>query len=90
MPPCILGGNSTCYAVLLTRTFEVSVGGMHLSVKAQRFCSMADVETAFLRYSVDVLDGSGTLTLEPVMDGDVTNEDANWDERFWEVNACKR
>ena len=32
---------------LLTRTFEVSVGGMHLSVKAQRFCSMADVETAY-------------------------------------------
>jgi len=73
---------------LLTRTFEVSVGGMHLSVKAQRFCSMADVETAFLRYSVDVLDGSGSLTLEPVMDGDVTNEDANWDERFWEVNGA--
>ena len=71
---------------LLTRSFEVTVGGMRLSVKAQRFCSMADTETAHLRYAVDVLDGSGTLVMEPLLDGDVTNEDANWDERFWEVD----
>ena len=73
---------------LLTRTFEVSVGGMRLSVKAQRFCSMADVETAYLRYAVDVLDGSGTLDMELALDGDVTNEDANWDERFWDIDSA--
>ena len=73
---------------LLTRTFEVAVGGMRLSVKAQRFCSMADVETAYLRYAVDVLDGSGTLDMELALDGDVTNEDANWDERFWDIDSA--
>ena len=77
-------------AGLLTRTFEVTSAAMRLSVKAQRFCSMADVETAFLRYAVDVLDGSGTVDAGTRLDGDVTNEDANWDERFWEVNAAGR
>ncbi len=71
---------------LLTRTFEVTVGGIRMSVKAQRFCSMADVETAYMRYAVDVLDGEGTLVMDLVLDGDVTNEDANWDERFWEID----
>ncbi len=70
---------------LLTRSFEVEVGGMHLAVKAQRFCSMADVETAHLRFSVDVLSGEGRLTLEAVLDGEVKNEDANWEERFWDL-----
>ena len=70
---------------LLTRSFEVEVGGIHLSIKAQRFCSMADVETAFLRYSVDVLNGEGQVQMEAHLNADVTNEDANWEERFWDL-----
>ena len=70
---------------VLTRSFEATVGELHLSVKAQRFVSMADVETAHLRYSVDVLSGEGSVTLESILDGDVTNEDANWEERFWQT-----
>lgn len=69
---------------LLIRRFEAEVGGMRLSVKAQRFCSMADVETAHIRYAVDVLDGDGTLELCCVLDGEVHNEDTNWDEQFWD------
>ena len=69
---------------LLTRTFEAEVGGMRLAVKAQRFCSMANVETAHIRYSIDVLSGEGTLSMEALLDGEVSNEDANWEERFWE------
>ena len=72
---------------LLTRTFEVEVAGVRLAVKAQRFCSMADVETAHIRYAVDVLAGEGSVVLEARLDGDVRNEDANWEERFWDVHA---
>ena len=69
---------------LLTRTFEVEVGGAWLRVQAQRFCSMADVETAHVRMSVDVLSGEGDVQFDAVLDGQVTNEDANWEEQFWE------
>ena len=70
---------------LLTRSFEVDIAGCILSVKAQRFCSMADVETAHVRYAIDVLSGEANLELVALLNGDVQNEDANWEERFWEV-----
>ena len=69
---------------MLTRTFEAECGGAVIRVKAQRFCSMADVETAHIRLSLDVLSGEGELRFESALDGEVTNEDANWDEQFWE------
>ena len=70
---------------LLTRSYEVDIAGCILSVKAQRFCSMADVETAHVRYAIDVLSGEANLELVALLNGDVQNEDANWEERFWEV-----
>jgi len=74
---------------VLTRSFEVDMGEIVLSVKAQRFCSMADVETAHIRYAVDVLAGEAKVQVSGALNGDVHNEDANWDEGFWETEACK-
>jgi len=70
---------------MLTRSFEVNIADCILSIKAQRFCSMADVETAHVRYSIDVLDGEADLDIRAILDGDVQNEDANWEERFWDM-----
>ena len=69
---------------LLSRTFEVDIAGAVLRIKAQRFCSMSDVETAYIRYAVDVLAGEGEIRFTSLLDGDVYNEDTNWDEAFWE------
>ena len=72
---------------LLSRSFDVDIEGMVLSVKAQRFCSMADVETAHMRYAIDVLAGEGTLELSARLDANVRNEDANWEEQFWNIES---
>ena len=69
---------------LLSRTFEVDIAGAVLRIKAQRFCSMSDVEMAYIRYAVDVLAGEGEIRFTSLLDGDVHNEDTNWDEAFWE------
>ena len=73
---------------MLSRTFEVDIAGCILSIKTQRFCSMADVETAHVRYAIDVLAGDAELKVQAILDADVRNQDANWEERFWDTEEC--
>ena len=68
----------------LQRSMEVELSsGKRIGVEALRFCSLADDETAALRYTVTPINFSGELVFKPYLDADVVNEDANWDERFW-------
>jgi maltose phosphorylase len=68
----------------LERTFVAKmVSGRRVKVEAKRFCSIVDDEVGAIRYAITPLDFSGTLTVEPVVDADVINEDSNYDEKFW-------
>lgn len=70
---------------LLTRRFTARLGdGKRVHVDARRFCSMADGEIGAIRYAVTPLNFSSTATLCIYVDADVVNEDANYDEKFWE------
>lgn len=72
-------------AGVLRRSFSAELpSGRTVEVEAERFCSMADEETAAIRYSVRPVNFSGTIRFMPYLDGDVKNHDANYDERFWE------
>ncbi|MEO6849245.1 MAG: family 65 glycosyl hydrolase domain-containing protein, partial [Mucilaginibacter sp.] len=69
----------------LERTFRAKTGkGKEVEVKAIRFCSMADDETAAISYSITPLNFSGKVTITPFVDGDVMNKDSNYDEKFWD------
>src|SRR6218665_705942 len=69
---------------LLCRTFTAALGdGKQVKVEAERFCSMADGETGAIRYSITPVNFSGTLTFTLPVDGDVTNKDSNYGEKFW-------
>ncbi len=71
---------------ILTRAFEVELqNGAIIAVEAQRFCSMHRPETAVVRYSVKSLSGSMNIELAPAIDGNVSNEDSNWDDAFWKT-----
>ena len=71
---------------ILKRTFEVELlNGAVIAVEAQRFCSMHRPETAVIRYAVTALSGSMEVELCPTIDGDVKNEDSNWDDAFWKI-----
>ncbi|WP_372950503.1 family 65 glycosyl hydrolase domain-containing protein [Mariniphaga sp.] len=69
---------------LLSRSFETELpNGDRVAVTAQRFVSIDDTELGAIRYSIKALNFSGELTVSPYLDGDVKNEDANYDEKFW-------
>lgn len=69
----------------LLRTFDLEMpSGKMVHVEAQRFCSMADDETAVIRYAVTPLNFTGMIRFQPYLDGDVRNHDSNYEEKFWE------
>jgi len=70
----------------LERSFvaEMSNGKM-IEVNTKRFLSMADTETAAIRYSVKPLNFSGKISFIPYIDGGVVNTDSNYDEAFWNI-----
>jgi maltose phosphorylase len=69
---------------LLSRSFEAELpNGNRVAVTSQRFVSIDDSELGAIRYSVKAMNFSGEITVSPYLDGDVKNEDANYDEKFW-------
>jgi len=69
---------------VLSRNFVAKMpGGEKVKVKTKRFLSIDDTEIGAIRYSVKALNFSGEITVTPYLDGDVENEDANYDEKFW-------
>ncbi len=69
----------------LKRNFRAkSKSGKSVEVEAIRFCSMADDEAGAIKYTITLLNFSGTLTITPFIDGDVVNKDSNYDEKFWD------
>lgn len=69
---------------LLSRGFEAELqNGNRIAVATQRFVSIHDSELGAVSYSIKALNFSGEITVSPYLDGDVKNEDANYDEKFW-------
>ena len=67
----------------LTRSFRATVGGLTLDVRFDRFLSIVTPELSFQRVEIDVVEGSGTVEVTPLLDGDVHNLDSNYGEQFW-------
>ncbi len=68
----------------LQRSFIATTkSGKQVKVEAKRFCSIVDDEIGAIRYAVTPMNFSGTLNVTPYLNGDVKNEDANWEETFW-------
>ncbi|HNW50719.1 MAG TPA: family 65 glycosyl hydrolase domain-containing protein [Prolixibacteraceae bacterium] len=68
----------------LSREFVVSFpDGKQVKVSALRFLSMVRPEIGVIRYSVEPLNFSGTIRMTPSVDFDISNEDSNYDEKFW-------
>jgi len=69
----------------LERSFTATTeAGKKVKVKAKRFCSIVDDEIGAIRYAITPINFSGTINITPYLNGDVKNEDANWEETFWE------
>jgi maltose phosphorylase len=64
--------------------------GKQLKIATRRFLSIVDSEIGAIKYTVTALNFSDKIILSPYLDFDIRNEDANYDEKFWdevEVNV---
>lgn len=71
---------------ILKRNFRATMpGGEKIKVEATRFLSMDDPEIGVVRYSVTSETDGIELVFTPYIDGDVKNEDSNYNEKFWNI-----
>tara|TARA_R110002050_G_scaffold68181_1_gene147976 strand:+ start:31080 stop:33398 length:2319 start_codon:yes stop_codon:yes gene_type:complete len=70
---------------LLTRSFVATMAsGKQVEVVAKRFLSMKQQELGAIQYQLRSLNFSAAVQVTSFMDGDVMNEDSNYDEKFWD------
>ncbi len=69
-------------------TAENSQGNI-IEVKTERFISMKRKEIAAIKYSVRLIKGSGTISFTSYIDGNVKNQDSNYNEDFWNILHAK-
>ncbi|TKC08228.1 glycoside hydrolase family 65 protein [Pedobacter polaris] len=75
----------------LTRKFIVELSnGNVLGVEAIRFCSIVDDEAGVIKYTITPQNFDGKITVESSLDGDVKNQDSNYDEKFWNEISAKQ
>ncbi|WP_031427518.1 glycoside hydrolase family 65 protein [Flavimarina sp. Hel_I_48] len=68
----------------LSRSFNATLqNGVEIKVSAQRFLSMEHDEIGAIKYKVTPLNRDVTMSYEPYLDSGITNEDTNWDDKFW-------
>ena len=69
----------------LSRDFMAELeSGKQVKVSAIRFLSMAKSQTGVIKYSITPLNGDFDIDFTPYVDGNVVNEDSNWDDAFWQ------
>lgn len=75
----------------LTRKFVVElIDGNVVEVEAIRFCSIVDDEAGAISYTITPQNFDGLITVESSLDGDVKNQDSNYDEKFWNEVAASQ
>lgn len=68
---------------ILTRKFTIQHGEKQTEAEIVRFLSVSEKELAVIQYKVTPLNHEGKITFIPYLDGDIRNEDSNYDEDFW-------
>ena len=70
----------------LSRSFKATLSNdVQVSVESLRFLSISQDEIGAIRYQVTPLNCSAEISFDPFLDGNITNQDKNWDDQFWEI-----
>ena len=71
---------------VLTRSFTAELqNGNQVKVNAVRFLSLDFDETGAIKYNITPINFTGEIEFIPYIDAGIMNEDANYDEFFWEI-----
>jgi maltose phosphorylase len=67
------------------RSFEATLqNGTQVAAKITRFLSLDLDELGIINFEITPLNGDAKIVYKPYLDAGVQNEDANWEEKFWE------
>lgn len=69
---------------ILYRSFTVIKDEVETHFQFKRFVSITIKELALIEVSAEVLQGEAIVAFVPLMDGNVSNEDSNYEENFWQ------
>ncbi len=68
------------------RSFQaVLQNDIEIRVRSTRFLSLDVDEIGAIRYEVTPLNDDVTISFTPYVDSGITNEDTNWDDKFWDT-----
>ncbi|MBC6999023.1 glycoside hydrolase family 65 protein [Cytophaga sp. FL35] len=66
------------------RAFEaVLPNDRKIQVEAIRFLSLHLDEVGVIQYTITAIDSDLEIKCQPYLDSGITNEDSNWDDKFW-------
>ena len=72
------------------RSFQAILqNGTEISVNIRRFLSLDLDELGVINYEITPLNKEAKIVYKPYIDAGVHNEDANWEEKFWEPLEVK-
>ena len=75
----------------LSRSFKATLkSGIEIQVDVKRFLSLELDEVGAISYSVTPLSDDANILFEPYLDSGITNEDSNWDDKFWNTKSTEQ
>ena len=70
----------------LSRSFTATLQNfVEVKVETKRFLSLDLDEVGAITYCVTPLNNDAHIVFSPYLDNGITNEDSNWDDKFWDV-----
>ncbi|WP_158846640.1 glycoside hydrolase family 65 protein [Algibacter sp. L1A34] len=74
----------------LSRSFTATLqNNTVVEVETKRFLSLNLDEVGAIEYSVKLINSDAEIIFQPYLDSGITNEDTNWDDKFWDtLNIC--
>jgi maltose phosphorylase len=68
------------------RSFEATLqNGTEVAINVKRFLSLDIDELGVIHYEVKALNQDAKIVFKPYIDAGITNEDTNWDDKFWNI-----
>lgn len=70
----------------LSRSFIATLqNDTQVKIEAKRFLSLSFDELGAIQYAITPINTAATIIFQPYLDSGITNEDTNWDDKFWET-----
>ncbi|MCD6345916.1 MAG: glycoside hydrolase family 65 protein [Bacteroidales bacterium] len=73
---------------ILSRSFIAEFAdGKMIQVNTKRFLSIVNREIGAIQYRIKALNFTGNVRAEFIIDADISNEDSNYNEKFWDQQS---